>query len=120
MKIEKFEDLISWQESRKLNKSIYELTNSFILKDRDLSQQIRRASVSVMANIAEGFMRFGFKERKQFYTMSRSSLAELKSHFYIVLDLKLINQSDFDLIIQQIDIVGKLLSGMIRSIARYH
>ncbi|MDD5686650.1 MAG: four helix bundle protein [Elusimicrobia bacterium] len=120
MRIKKFEDLIAWQEDRKLNKIIYENANKFIGRDKDLVRQIRRASISVMANIAEGFARYGYKDRKQFYTISRSSLAELKSHFYATLDLNMVIQIEVDSIIKQIDIVGKLVSGMIRSIAPSH
>ena len=74
MKIERFEDLVAWQQARKLAAMVYKLTNGPTFQgDRDLTRQMRRAAVSVMANIAEGFSRYSFKDSKVFF-LSRSSL----------------------------------------------
>ncbi|MFH1228154.1 MAG: four helix bundle protein [Planctomycetota bacterium] len=78
MAIKRFEDLIAWQEARKLTNSIYDLTEEYFFnKDFDLKNHIRRTAVSVMANIAEGFGRYSVKESMQFFVNARGSLAEL-------------------------------------------
>lgn len=72
-KIERFEDIQAWQKSRELNKNIYQVTT----KDFTLRDQIRRASVSIMANIAEGFGRRSNKEFSNFLNMAHGSAAEV-------------------------------------------
>jgi len=67
-----------------------------------------------MANIAEGFGRYTFKDKKQFFTMARSSISELKSHCYAALDLEYFIKEEFSQIYNQSDIVGRLISGIIR------
>lgn len=116
MKIESFEDLIAWQEARRLTKLIYQLTsNGRMNADKDLIRQMRRASVSVMANIAEGFARYSLRDSKQFFVMSRSSLAELLSHAYVMIDQEYLLQEDVRVLQQQIEVVGKLINGLIRN-----
>jgi len=79
MKIERFEDLIAWQEARKLVNLIYDLTQKNSFKDFGLANQIQRSSVSVMANISEGFGRYSFKDSKQFFTIARESVLGTKA-----------------------------------------
>ena len=75
MKIERFEDLIAWQEARKLTNMMYDATDlSTFDKDIDLKRHLRRTSVSIMANIAEGFGRYSAKDSKKFYIDSRGSI----------------------------------------------
>jgi four helix bundle protein len=114
MKIEKFEDLNTWQEARKLNNMIYNLTQRLLKSDYSLVQQIRKCSISIMANIAEGFGRYTFKDKRQFFTMARGSISELKSHCYAGLDLGYFTKEEFSKIYSQSDTVGRLISGMIR------
>ena len=97
MKIERFEDIIGWQKSRELVNLIYEMTrhsdgfkNDFGLKD-----QIRRAAVSSMSNIAEGFGRYSDKEFANYLNIARGSLAEVQSQLYIALDLGYIAEEHF-------------------------
>ncbi|HIE41178.1 MAG TPA: four helix bundle protein [Candidatus Aenigmarchaeota archaeon] len=115
MKLEKFEDLNSWQEARLLNNMVYKLTQKLHKADFDLMRQMRRCSISIMANIAEGFGRYRFKDKKQFFTMARGSIAELKSHCYAALDLRYFTKEEFTQIYKQSETVGKLISGMIRA-----
>jgi len=115
MKIEKFEDLIAWQEARKLVNLIYGVTQKGDFKDFGLANQIQKAAVSVMANISEGFGRFSFKDSKQFFTVARGSVAEVQSHLYVVLDQAKISKSEFDNIYEQSIKVNKLINGLIKN-----
>lgn len=95
-KIEKFEDLIAWQKARGLTKHIYTITKSGeFSKDYGLKEQIRKASVSIMSNIAEGFERGGRSEFHQFLVIAKRSCAELGSQLYVALDADYINAEVF-------------------------
>jgi four helix bundle protein len=97
MKTKTFEDLQVWQDSREFVKSIYELTSSNnFAKDYGLKDQIQRAAVSIMNNIAEGFERNNNKVFVVFLKYSKGSAGEIRSMLYIALDLKYISQSTFD------------------------
>ncbi len=86
-KITKFEDLICWQKARVLVNNIYTITKTGELsKDFGLKDQLRRAAVSSMTNIAEGFARYHRKEFIRFLDISQSSATEVKSLLYVVLD----------------------------------
>lgn len=88
MKIEKFEDIKAWQIARELVREIYRITNKDeFAKDFGLKDQIRRAAVSIMSNISEGFERGSDKEFNQFLNYARGSSAEVKSQLYIASDL---------------------------------
>ena len=111
-KIEKFEDIIAWQKARVLTRDVYAATKvgSFV-KDFGLKDQIRRASVSAMANIAEDYERGGNKEFVQFLSNSKGSCGEVRSHLYVALDQNYITWEGFDQIYGAADEVGRLLSG---------
>jgi len=116
MKIERFEDLIAWQEARKLVNLIYDLTQKNNFKDFGLANQIQRAAISSMANISEGFGRYTFKDSKQFFTMARGSVSEVQSHLYVILDRKIISTELFKSIYEQAVLVNKLINGLIKNI----
>jgi len=109
-----FNDLIVWQEGHKLVLLIYKTTGNFP-KDEiyGLTNQLRRASVSITSNIAEGFCRKSFKEKIQFYYVSLGSLSEVNSQIIIARDLGYISSDVFNSIDLQIISVGKLLNGLI-------
>jgi four helix bundle protein len=87
-KIERFEDLKCWQEARELVKTVYMATGEDpFAKDFSMKDQIRRASISVMNNIAEGFGRFSDKEFIRFLEMSSASACEVKSICYVAMDV---------------------------------
>jgi len=110
--IKKFEEIIAWQKARELNAKIYFITNNAaISKDYGLRDQMRRSSISVMSNIAEGFERKGDKEFLRFLSISKSSCAELKSQLYAAYDVKLISVEDFEMLISGADEVSKLIQG---------
>src|SRR4030043_183148 len=96
MKIERFEDIQGWQEARKLTKKIYELTNGTAFKkDMRLCGQIQEASVSIMANIAEGFDRQSKREFIRFLYYASGSASEVQSHLYVALDQEYISEDNF-------------------------
>lgn len=115
MKIERFEDLEVWQLSRVLVKEIYILTNKKELKnDFGLSSQLQRSSVSIMANIAEGFERKSKKEFLQFLYIAKASCGELRSHIYILSDLEIISKDKFNELYISVEKISKSLSGFIK------
>ena len=87
--IKRFEDLRCWQESRELVSIVYKASSKGLLsKDYALRDQLRRASISVMNNIAEGFGRLGDREKIYFFNIAQSSATEVRSMTYILEDLK--------------------------------
>lgn len=114
MKIERFEDIIAWKKSRVLVKDVYKLVDDS--KDYSFKDQIRRASVSVMNNIAEGFERKSNKEFKQFLFIAKGSAAEVKSMLYVALDLEYVNKDKFDELFNLTEEITKILSGLIKTL----
>ena len=115
----KFEDIIAWQKARALTNRIFHLTKTGdMARDFCLRDQIRRATISIMANVAEGFDRYGLKEVHQFHSIAKASCAELRSHLYIALDTKQILQDDFDEVCERSNEVIRLISGLHSSIEK--
>ncbi|MDP4219796.1 MAG: four helix bundle protein [Bacteroidota bacterium] len=111
--ITRFEDLIAWQKARILTRRIYECTRKDqYAKDFRLSGQIQSASVSIMANIAEGFERAKRTEFHQFLSIAKSSCAEVRSHLYVALDVNYINQTEFNDLMSLAVEVGKIIGGL--------
>lgn len=111
-KITGLEDIEVWQNARVTAKTIYSMTEKW--KDFSLRDQMRRAAVSIMANIAEGYARGGNKEFVQFMFISKASASELQSHLYLSLDLSYISQDNFNTIYEQLDKVQRKLSSFIK------
>lgn len=110
--IKRFEDIESWKEARKLTARLYDLCcRKPLAGDYGLCDQLRRAGVSIMANIAEGFGRGGNKEFIQFLSLSKGSASELKSHLYVLLDVGYIVEADFQKLYAQADHIEVLISG---------
>jgi four helix bundle protein len=93
--VKKFEDLRMWQASRRLANLIYQLTGKSAFKDASLRNQIRRAAVSVMSNIAEGFGRGSNEEFQYFLYIAKGSLTEVLSQLYLSSDLNYISEKEF-------------------------
>ena len=114
-KIKSFTDLNAHKEAHKLVLIIYNTTKNFPQEEKyGLTDQIRRAAVSIASNIAEGFSRSTVKDKCQFYSIAYGSLSELQSQLLIAKDLRYINQLLFNQIAQQSIIVRKLISGLKR------
>ncbi|MEM4406761.1 MAG: four helix bundle protein [Candidatus Methanomethylicaceae archaeon] len=112
MKVDRFEDIQSWQEARELVKEIYTVAKE--LKDFGLRDQIQRAALSIMTNIAEGFDRGTNREFIQFLIIARASTSEVRSLLYAALDLGYIDTSTFDSLSQRCYKIGNLINGFIR------
>jgi four helix bundle protein len=118
-KIERFEDLIAWQKARKLTRQIYEATNQGeFARDFGLKDQIRRAAVSSMSNMAEGFERGGLVEFQRFLAIAKGSCAELRTQLYVALDAGYLNTHTFDSLMVQAVEVGKIIGGLRASVDR--
>lgn len=112
-KVETFEDLVAWQKSRELTKAIYQISNNGeFARDYGLRDQIRRACISVMSNIAEGFERAGRGEFHQFLVIAKGSAAEVRSQLYIALDAKYISDKDFSLLKDSAEEVTRIIGGL--------
>ncbi len=112
MKIKKFEDIISWRKAKTLTIEIYkEFKNC---RDFGFRDQIQRASVSIMNNIAEGFERKGNKEFKKFLFIAKGSCGEVRSMLYLANNLDYLNKEKNEEL-QNLSIeISKLLSGLIK------
>ena len=118
-KVERFDDLIAWQKARELTKRIYEVTRKGdFAKDFGLKDQIQRAAVSIMSNIAEGFERGGRAEFHQFLSTAKVSCAEVRSQLYVALDIGYLSQSAFDQLQSLAEEVGKILGGLRASVQK--
>ena len=114
-KIKKFEEIESWKNSRSLTKRIYKVTSSgTFTRDFGLKDQIRRASVSILSNIAEGFERGGDKEFLQFLAIAKGSCGEVRSQLYVALDQEYLSQDEFEELSRSATEVSQLLSGLMK------
>jgi four helix bundle protein len=112
-KITSFQDLIAWQKARLLTAAICRATSQGeFARDFGLKDQIRRAAVSVMSNIAEGFERGRPGEFHQFLSIAKGSCAELRSQLFVALDAGYFKPPDFDSLMQQAVAVAKIVGGL--------
>jgi four helix bundle protein len=117
-KIEKFEDLIAWQKARVLTTEIYRVTQTgSFAKDFGLKNQIQRAAVSVMSNIAEGYERKRNTEFHQYLSIAKSSCAEVRSQLYVAFDIGYIDCAQFDHIMPLANEVAAIIGGLKLSVA---
>lgn len=114
-----FEEINSLQKARVFNKRIYTITDSdSFRKDFDLARQIRRCSVSVSSNIAEGFERNTDKEFIHFLYIAKGSAAEVRSQLYLAFDLDYISQETFNELFAEITEISRLLGGFIKYLTK--
>ena len=114
-KIKNFTDLDAWKEGHRLAVGIYRLTGKFPKEEKfGLTSQLRRAGVSVTANIAEGFSRYYFKEKIRFFYISRGSLSEIQNLLLVARDISYINKSEFTQFFDHCDKVTAIINGLIR------
>ena len=113
--IKKFEDIEAWQKGRELTRLIYAVTGSGdFARDFGLKDQMRRAAVSIMSNIAEGFDRGGNREFIQFLSVAKGSAAEVQAQLYVALDAGYINRDHFKNLYDLAGDVGRLIGGFMR------
>jgi four helix bundle protein len=114
-----FEEIEAWQKARELTRIVYELSGrAQFAKDFGLRDQIRDASVSSMANIAEGFERDGRGEFIQFLSIAKGSAAEVLSHAYVALDQGFIGQSDLDSLHDKTSEVRRMIAALMTYLRR--
>jgi four helix bundle protein len=112
---ERFEDLEVWQHAHKLVIEVYRLTRDFPGEEKfGLISQMRRAGVSVAANIAEGFKKRGLKDKTNFYNIAQGSLEELRYYFILSKDIGYLETNTVAM--ESLDLVGRMLYGLIHSI----
>ncbi len=114
MVIKSFEDILAWTKAKELNILIFSLfvnTKNYSFKD-----QIQRASVSIMNNIAEGYERNGNKEFRNFLYIAKGSCAEVRSMLYLALELKYISKNDFAEAFKLSIEISRMLSGLIKTL----
>ena len=115
MAIQSFEQLEVWQWAHKLVLAVYRTTSGLPSDEKfGLISQMRRAAVSVPANIAEGFKRRGRADKKHFYNIGQSSLEELRYYFILCRDLGY--KLDSPALADQADHIGRMLTGLIKSV----
>lgn len=111
----RFESLNVFKEAHLLVLLIYRISNNFPKSETfGLTSQIRRAAVSVVANIIEGNARGHKKELIQFLHLSKGSLEEIKYYLILARDLKYISMEDYDMLQEKAETIGKMLAGLIK------
>ena len=118
-RIERFEELIAWQKARVLTFEIYKATaEGDFARDFGLKNQIQRAAVSVMSNVAEGFERGRPAEFHQFLSVAKASCAELRSQLYVALDVRYLDQAQFEQLMVLAHEVGRIVGGLRAAVER--
>ncbi len=119
MTIVKFEEIKAWQEARSLTNLIYDISKmKEFRRDFGLTDQIRRAAVSIMSNIAEGFLASTKKEFMRFLFISLRSAAEVQSQLYVALDQRYIDRQKFTQAYQQTDKTAKHIRNFIKYLSK--
>jgi|SRR3989338_184002 len=115
--IKNFYDLEAWKNGHALTLEIYKITKDFPKEEiYGIVSQLRRASSSITANIAEGFARYHFKDKVRFYYQSRGSVAEVQNFLLLAKDLKYIDLEVCKKLGEKANGAGRLINGLIRSI----
>jgi four helix bundle protein len=114
MKFNRFEDIFAWQKAKSLTIKNYEIFGNS--KDFGFKDQILRASVSIMNNIAEGFERKSNNEFKQFLFVAKGSCGEVRSMIILAKDLKKINQTQYTELFTLSEEISKMLSSLIKTL----
>lgn len=114
-RIERFEEVDAWKVARELTKSIYQVTSiGDFARDFGLRDQIRRAVVSIISNIAEGFERGGNKEFLQFLSLAKGSCGEVRAQLYVALDQSYLNGEQFQELIEKTARTSRLITGLMK------
>jgi len=117
-RVEKFEDLVAWQKARRLVADVYRVTSrAEFRRDFSLRDQMRRAAVSIMSNIAEGFERSGLGEFHQFLVIAKASCGELRSQLYVSQDVGYLAEDEFKNIHDKSIEVGRIIGGLRQAVS---
>jgi four helix bundle protein len=119
VEVSRFEDLIAWQRARELTHEVYRVTRQgAFARDFALRDQIQRAAVSIMSNLAEGFERGRRTEFHQFLSVAKGSWAEVRSQLYVALDVGYLCKSDADRLFALAAEVTRIVAGLRTAVAR--
>jgi len=117
MGVRRFEDLVVWQKARSLCVEIYGITaEGPFARDYALRDQVRRAAVSIMSNVAEGFERSSQAEFARFLAIARGSAAELKSQLYLAHDLGYVADADSRVLVERCSEIARMLISLRRTL----
>jgi len=117
MKIQSYRELDVWKKSMNLVEICYKITREFPKEELySLTNQIRRASISIPSNIAEGQSRWSTKEFLRFLSIARGSLSELETQLILAQRLKYISEDNLNEILKLTDEIGKMISGLRKSL----
>lgn len=117
--VNRFEDLIAWQRGRALVSEVYDITGQGRLAaDAELRDQMRRAAISVVSNIAEGFERFGRRDFARCVGIAKGSAAEVRTHVLIAADLGLLTEADCSRVLARCHELARLLTNLRRALER--
>ena len=118
-RVNRFEDLIAWQKAKRLVGSIYRLTRTGALaRDIDLVRQMRRSSVSIMSNIAEGFERGRLTEFHQYLSTAKASSGELRSQLYAAHEAGHVTEVELSPVMAEAMEVSKIIGGLRAAVGR--
>jgi four helix bundle protein len=113
--LQSFEEIEAWQKAKELTRGIYAVSNKGAFsKDFGLRDQIRRASVSIMSNIAEGFERGGTREFIQFLSMAKGSSGEVRSQLYVAVGQGYIDKEIFEQLYALASEASRMITGLMR------
>ena len=113
--IERFEDLQVWQLARVVTRKVYAVASTRpFASDFGLKDQMCRAAVSILSNIAEGFERGTDKSFQSFLAIANGSAGELRAQLYVAFDLRYISQEQFDDLKSDVIRIGKMIVGLIQ------
>ncbi len=113
--IRRFQDIEAWQKGRELVQAIYSISSEgSFARDFALRDQIRRAAISIVSNIAEGFEREGTQEFIHFLSVAKGSAAEVEAQLYMAFDQEYLNQQTLEELCRQLTSVKKLIAGFMR------
>ena len=120
-RIENFEDLEVWQLSRRLTGKIYQVSqNGPFARDFGFCDQIRRAVVSIVSNIAEGFERRSNGQFIQFLDIANGSAGEVRAQLYIALDLGYVAKEQFDEMVKDVVAIGRMITSLVRHLRSHN
>ena len=119
MSTKNYKDLIVWQKSMKLAKTIYQLVKKLPIEERySLSDQMRRAAVSIPSNIAEGNARFSTKEYVRFLSIARGSNAEVETQLLLAVDCEMLEQSEVEEALELCEEIRRMLGAIISKLTK--
>lgn len=119
MRIKRFEEIKAWQEARRLTSMVYEVTkHQGFAKDFGLRDQIRRAAISIMSNIAEGYESQSKNDFVKFLYYAKRSAGEVRSQLYVALDQKYLTAKEYETLFSQAETCIKMISKFISYLER--